>query len=101
MRGRSIRSPVGASTERRWLEIVASRSTLRKVAPVRSYVVGVEPGPAGPCAHALIGIGDLTNPNGIALCGFPSQGLTIVPELSWEDVGPEGRCLQCAQQSMR
>jgi hypothetical protein len=35
-------------------------------------------------AHALVAIGDLTHRYGIALCGFPVEDLTIVPEPSWK-----------------
>jgi hypothetical protein len=76
---------------RRTRRPIDGRDALRRVAPGRSYVVASKPGPAGPCAQGLAASGDLTHRYGTALCGFPVEDLTIVPELPWQDVGSASR----------
>jgi hypothetical protein len=48
-------------------------------------------------AHAIADLGDATTPR-LALCGFPAEILTLLPELAWKDVVAANRCPHCQAQ---
>ena len=65
-----------------------------------TYGVGAERAAGdGLVAHAVKGADtDSVARYGTAVCGFPGNHLTVVPDLFWPDVLPTERCRFCVEE---
>jgi hypothetical protein len=64
----------------------------------KSLLVGAQlNGAGGATAHAVPVLSPDTQQYAVALCGYLTEHLTLIPDMTWREVTEDVRCPQCTE----